>query len=180
MVSFLVCIPPSLNHALTLHAFPEGSFHLWNTQSHSTLFSKAPSRFEWTHTLTKHISIILTIIPSRQRMSPSQILARPKCSVQCSSCEQRFDAATPLDQHLQTSSTGRRICPKIRSPASIVCVDCERTFKGMPTLDQHFRDSFSHIPNSQISVVVLFMLAEFLSASRNKTSRTFSTATSCE
>ncbi|KAI5194828.1 hypothetical protein E4T39_08496 [Aureobasidium subglaciale] len=79
-------------------------------------------------------------------MAPVKILNRPQNAVQCSSCRQRYDSIELLDQHLETSSTGRRICPKTRAPALIVCVDCERDFSSTQELEKHIQESFSHNP----------------------------------
>ncbi|THX53439.1 hypothetical protein D6D06_06102 [Aureobasidium pullulans] len=79
-------------------------------------------------------------------MAQVKILKRAHNAVQCSSCKQRYDMIEPLDEHLETSSTGRRICPKTRAPALIVCVDCERDFTSVQQHEQHIQDSFSHNP----------------------------------
>ncbi|KAI5262650.1 hypothetical protein E4T47_09216 [Aureobasidium subglaciale] len=79
-------------------------------------------------------------------MAPVKILKRPHSAVQCSSCRKRYDSIELLDQHLETSSTGRRICPKTRAPALIVCVNCERNFSSTQELEKHIQDSFSHNP----------------------------------
>ncbi|KAI5197429.1 hypothetical protein AUEXF2481DRAFT_2756 [Aureobasidium subglaciale EXF-2481] len=79
-------------------------------------------------------------------MAPVKILKRPHSAVQCSSCRQRYDSIDSLDQHLETSSTARRICPKTRTPTLIVCVDCERNFSSTQELEKHIQDSFSHNP----------------------------------
>jgi hypothetical protein len=80
------------------------------------------------------------------RMTQVKILKRSLNAVQCSSCNQRYDAINALDEHLETSSTGRRICPKTTAPALIVCIGCERDFVSVKELEQHVQNSFLHNP----------------------------------
>jgi len=79
-------------------------------------------------------------------MAQVKILKRSQDAVSCSSCKQRYDLIEVLDQHLETSLTGRRICPKTKAPALIVCIGCERDFPGVPELKQHIQNSFLHHP----------------------------------
>ncbi|KAI4735784.1 hypothetical protein E4T50_13703 [Aureobasidium sp. EXF-12298] len=79
-------------------------------------------------------------------MAQVKILKRSQNAVQCSSCKQRYDAIDLLDKHLETSSTGRRICPKTTAPALIVCIGCERDFPSVKELEQHVQNSFLHNP----------------------------------
>ena len=79
-------------------------------------------------------------------MAQVKILKRAHNAVQCSSCKQRYDMIEPLDEHLETSSTGRRICPKTTAPALIVCIGCERDFVSVKELEQHIQNSFLHNP----------------------------------
>ncbi|KAI4847131.1 hypothetical protein E4T44_04687 [Aureobasidium sp. EXF-8845] len=79
-------------------------------------------------------------------MAQVKILKRSLNAVQCSSCKQRYDVINALDEHLETSSTGRRICPKTTAPALIVCIGCERDFVNVKELDQHIQNSFLHNP----------------------------------
>jgi hypothetical protein len=79
-------------------------------------------------------------------MAQVKILKRSLNAVQCSSCKQRYDAINALDEHLETSLTGRRICPKPTAPAMIVCIGCERDFVSVKELDQHVQNSFLHNP----------------------------------
>ena len=79
-------------------------------------------------------------------MAQVKILKRSQNAVQCSSCKQRYDTIDLLDQHLETSSTGRRICPRTKAPALIVCIDCERDFASVQELGHHVQNSFLHNP----------------------------------
>ncbi|CAD0110395.1 unnamed protein product [Aureobasidium uvarum] len=79
-------------------------------------------------------------------MAQVKILKRSQNAVQCSSCKQRYDTIDLLDQHLETSSTGRRICPRTKAPALIVCIGCERDFPSVQELGSHVRNSFLHNP----------------------------------
>jgi hypothetical protein len=79
-------------------------------------------------------------------MAQVKILQRSPNAVQCSSCKQRYDAIDSLDEHLETSSTGRRICPKTTAPALIVCIGCERDFRSVEELELHVQNSFLHNP----------------------------------
>ncbi|KAG9965959.1 hypothetical protein KCU61_g1316, partial [Aureobasidium melanogenum] len=79
-------------------------------------------------------------------MAQVKILKRSQDAVSCSSCKQRYDLIEVLDQHLETSLTGRRICPRTKAPALIVCIGCERDFPSVKELKQHIQNSFFHHP----------------------------------
>lgn len=79
-------------------------------------------------------------------MAQVKILKRSHNTVQCSSCKQRYDTIELLDEHLETLSTGRRICPRTKAPALIVCIGCERDFPNVRELEQHVQNSFLHNP----------------------------------
>lgn len=79
-------------------------------------------------------------------MAQVKILKRSQNAVQCSSCKERYDTIELLDEHLETSSTGRRICPRTKAPALIVCIRCERDFPSVAELEQHVQNSFLHNP----------------------------------
>ncbi|KAG9845455.1 hypothetical protein KCU98_g9768, partial [Aureobasidium melanogenum] len=91
-------------------------------------------------------------------MAQVKILKRSRDAVSCSSCKQRYDLIEVLDQHLETSLTGRRICPRTKAPALIVCIGCERDFPSVQELKQHIQDSFFHHPElSQPTGRVVFV-----------------------
>lgn len=79
-------------------------------------------------------------------MAQVKLLKRSQNAVSCSSCKQRYDLIEVLDQHLETSLTGRRICPRTKAPALIVCIGCERDFPSVQELEQHVQNSFLHHP----------------------------------
>ena len=79
-------------------------------------------------------------------MAQVKLLKRSQNAVQCSSCKQRYDTIELLDEHLEASSTGRRICPRTKAPALIVCICCERDFPSVGELEQHVQNSFLHNP----------------------------------
>ncbi|KAG9950845.1 hypothetical protein KCU85_g3210, partial [Aureobasidium melanogenum] len=79
-------------------------------------------------------------------MAQVKILKRSRDAVSCSSCKQRYDLIEALDQHLETSLTGRRICPRTKAPALIVCIECERDFPSVQELKQHIQNSLFHHP----------------------------------
>ncbi|KAG9718730.1 hypothetical protein KCU73_g15000, partial [Aureobasidium melanogenum] len=91
-------------------------------------------------------------------MAQVKILKRYQDAVSCSSCKQRYDLIEVLDQHLETSLTGRRICPRTKAPALIVCIGCERDFPSVQELKQHIQNSFIHHPElSQPTGRVVFV-----------------------
>lgn len=91
-------------------------------------------------------------------MAQVKILKRSQDAVSCSGCKQRYDLIEALDQHLETSLTGRRICPRTKAPALIVCIGCERDFSSVQELKQHIQNSFVHHPElSQPSGRVVFV-----------------------
>ncbi|KAH0390180.1 hypothetical protein KCU89_g15870, partial [Aureobasidium melanogenum] len=91
-------------------------------------------------------------------MAQVKILKRSQDAVSCSSCKQRYDLIEVLDQHLETSLTGRRICPRTKAPALIVCIGCERDFPSVQELKQHIQNSFIHHPElSQPTDRVVFV-----------------------
>ncbi|KAG9514953.1 hypothetical protein KCV07_g7814, partial [Aureobasidium melanogenum] len=91
-------------------------------------------------------------------MAQVKILKRSQDAVSCSGCKQRYDLIEVLDQHLETSLTGRRICPRTKAPALIVCIGCERDFSSVQELKQHIQNSFIHHPElSQPTGRVVFV-----------------------